>query len=146
MLYSNCTNRINTVSTLRKTLMKGDIMFSIDAKNHEPIYLQIEKQILKLIQHGVYPANSPLPSVRAMACDLGINPNTVARAYKELELQNVIYTIVGKGVFVSENNKGYIKSLALDGVKQIISNAKSSGITKNEIIDLINKEWGEEND
>ena len=121
-------------------------MFSIDSKSHEPIYLQIEKQILKMIQLGVYPENSPLPSVRAMACSLGIYPNTVARAYKDLEVQNVIYTIVGKGVFVSSENEKYIKSLALDEVRRIILNAKNAGIPKEEIINLINNEWRENND
>lgn len=121
-------------------------MFSIDSKSHEPIYLQIEKQILKMIQLGVYPENSPLPSVRAMACSLGINPNTVARAYKDLEVQNVIYTIMGKGVFVSSENEKYIKSLALDEVRRIILNARNAGIPKEEIINLINNEWRENND
>ena len=121
-------------------------MLSIDTQNHEPIYLQIEKQILKLIQHGVYPTNCPLPSVRAMACELGINPNTVARAYKELEAKNVLYTIIGKGVFVSENHSIYINSLAVDELKKSLSNAKYSGIAKSDVIELINKEWREQND
>lgn len=116
-------------------------MLTIDTQTHEPIYLQIKKQIIKLIQLGVYTSNCPLPSVRAMAYELGINPNTVARAYKELEAQNVIYTIVGKGVFVSEGNNNYIKELALSELKKAITNAKSSGVEQNEALQLINYEW-----
>lgn len=121
-------------------------MLSIDTQNHDPIYLQIEKQILRLIQLGVYPANCPLPSVRAMACDLGINPNTVARAYKELESKNVIYTIVGKGVFVSESNDDYIKTLVIDELKKSIASAKGAGVSKSEVIELVSAEWRSEND
>lgn len=121
-------------------------MFSIDTQSHDPIYIQIEKQIVRRIQLGVYPTNFPLPSVRTMACELGINPNTVARAYKELEAQNVLYTIVGKGVFVSDNNKDYIKSLAIGEIKKAINNAKGSGVTIDEIIELIHNEWRESND
>ena len=56
-------------------------MINIDTRSREPIYLQLEKQIIKLINLGVYDINTPLPSVRSMACEIGVNPNTVAKAY-----------------------------------------------------------------
>ena len=76
-------------------------MFSIDMRSREPIHTQLEKSIVKYINLGVYEKDSALPSVRALACELGINPNTVSKAYKNLEQQGVIYTVAGKGVFVA---------------------------------------------
>ena len=118
-------------------------MISLDTRNHEPIYIQIEKQIIKMIRLGVYESNSPLPSVRAMACELGINPNTVARTYKSLEAQGIIYTIVGKGVFVSENNDNQLKRIAVDQMKKALLEAKGSGIDKNDALEIVNTVWEE---
>ncbi len=117
-------------------------MINIDTRSREPIYLQLEKQIIKLINLGVYDINSSLPSVRAMACELGINPNTVAKAYKELEQQQVIYTIGGKGVYVSVNNTDKIKKLIEEQLKNLLLESKSCGLKKEEIIEMINNLWG----
>lgn len=121
-------------------------MVNLDTRSHEPIYVQIEKEIIKLIRLGIYESNTPLPSVRAMACKLGINPNTVARAYKDLETQEILYTIVGKGVFVSENNETELKSIASKQLKKALLEAKTAGIEKQDMIDLINSLWEEIND
>lgn len=117
-------------------------MINIDTRSREPIYLQLEKQIIKLINLGVYDINSPLPSVRSMACELGVNPNTVAKAYKELEQQQVIYTIVGKGVYVSANNTDKIKKLIEEQLKNLLLESKHCGLSKAEIIDMVNNLWG----
>lgn len=120
-------------------------MISIDTRSREPIYLQIEKQIIKLISLGVYESNCALPSVRSMALELGINPNTVARAYKSLEMQGIIYTIVGKGVFVNANNDNTIKAIVINQLKKAIIEAKNSGIIKSEILEIVNNLWEEKN-
>lgn len=117
-------------------------MISIDTQSREPLYLQLETQIIRLINLGVYDSNSPLPSIRAMACELGINPNTVARAYKDLEQKNIIYTIVGKGVFVSANTNDQIKAIKLDYLEKNLKLLKSSGIAKQDIMNIINSVWG----
>lgn len=118
-------------------------MITIDTRSRDPIYLQLENQIIKLINLGVYEANCPLPSVRAMALDLGINPNTVARAYKNLEAKNVIYTIVGKGVFVGANNDNQIKALILKQLEKAAVEAKNTGISKQDILAVIDDLWKE---
>lgn len=120
-------------------------MINIDTRSREPIYLQLEKQIIKLINLGVYDINSPLPSVRSMACELGVNPNTVAKAYKELEQQQVIYTVVGKGVYVSVNNTDRIKKLAEEQFKAVLSELKSCGLKREEVIEMVNDLWGGDN-
>lgn len=122
-------------------------MITIDTRSREPIYRQIEKQIIKLISLGIYESDAPLPSVRAMACDLGVNPNTVARAYKSLEQQEIIYTIVGKGVFVGNTNTNKINSLMLKNLKQNLNEAKALGVEKQDIIDIVDAVWrGNSND
>ncbi len=120
-------------------------MINIDTRSREPIYIQLEKQIIKLINLGVYDINSPLPSVRSMACELGVNPNTVAKAYKELEQQQVIYTVVGKGVYVSVNNTDRIKKLAEEQFKAVLTELKSCGLKRKEIIEMVNDLWGGDN-
>lgn len=120
-------------------------MISIDTQSREPLYLQLETQIIRLIHLGVYESNAPLPSIRAMACDLGINPNTVARAYKDLEQKNIIYTIVGKGVFVNANTDNQIKTIKLDHLEKSLKLLKSSGISKQDVMHIINSVWREQN-
>jgi len=121
------------------------VMINIDTRSREPIYLQLEKQIIKLINLGVYDIDSPLPSVRSMACELGVNPNTVAKAYKELEQQQVIYTVVGKGVYVSVNNTDRIKKLAEEQFKAVLTELKSCGLKREEVIEMVNDLWGGDN-
>ena len=75
--------------------------FTIDARDGVPIYLQIVEQIKKSVALGRLKPDEPLPSVRQLALDLTINPNTVARAYLELEHQGVISKRQGQGTFVS---------------------------------------------
>ena len=120
-------------------------MISIDTRSRVPIYTQLEKQIIKLINLGVYETDSPLPSVRSMACELGINPNTVAKAYKELEQQGVIYTVTGKGLFVSSSDLSSVHKLIIKAVKSALIDAKNSGIDKTTIDKIINEIWEEAN-
>lgn len=119
-------------------------MINIDTRSREPIYLQLEKQIIKLITLGVYDINTPLPSVRSMACEIGVNPNTVAKAYKELEQQQVIYTVVGKGVYVSANNTDRIKRITKEQLKAVLLEAKGYGLKKEEVIEMIHDLLGGE--
>lgn len=121
-------------------------MLTIDTRSREPIYSQLEKQIIKLINLGVYEDDSMLPSVRTLALELGVNPNTVARAYKSLEQKGVIYTIAGKGVFVSARELGKINTIVLENVKAVLADARASGVRRDEIIALANNLWEDSND
>ena len=122
-------------------------MITIDTRSRVPIYTQLEKQIVKLINLGIYEIDSPLPSVRSMACELEINPNTVAKAYKGLEQQGVIYTVTGKGIFVNSTDMTKIHKLAIKTVKNALIDARNSGIEKSTISEIVNKVWeGADND
>ena len=107
-------------------------MFSIDVSGREPIYIQIEKSIIKFINLGIYEENSPLPSVRSLAMELGINPNTVSKAYRDLEQQGVIYTIAGKGVFVNKTELESVQRQSVDGIYlfQSISSVAYNGMSQ----------------
>ncbi|HZS45980.1 MAG TPA: GntR family transcriptional regulator [Blastocatellia bacterium] len=74
---------------------------TIDPSNGLPIYLQIMAQIKTNIAMGRLLPEDPLPSVRQLAIDLAVNPNTIARAYRDLEFEGVIYKRHGQGTFVS---------------------------------------------
>ena len=117
-------------------------MFSLDVRSREPIYTQLEKNIVKYINLGIYEKDSMLPSVRSLACDLGINPNTVSKAYKNLEEKGVIYTVAGKGVFVSGTDAmDKIHKLAESHIRSTLRDAKNAGFKKQEVFDIVDELW-----
>lgn len=77
-------------------------MFSLDYRDSRPIYQQIVDGLRKLIVSGAFQPGDALPSVRNLAKDLAINPNTIARAYRELEAEGCINTVPGKGAFCAQ--------------------------------------------
>lgn len=77
-------------------------MILIDHKDRRPIYEQIIERFQQMILCGALQPGAPMPSVRSLAMELSLNPNTIQRAYQELERTGYIYTIKGKGSFVSE--------------------------------------------
>ncbi|SET02666.1 GntR family transcriptional regulator [[Clostridium] polysaccharolyticum] len=80
-------------------------MIHIDYKDSRPLYEQISSKLSVLILHGVFEPDSQLPSVRNLAVELAINPNTIQKAYADLERKGYIYSVKGKGNFVSDTSK-----------------------------------------
>lgn len=78
-------------------------MVQLNYRDAKPIYEQIKEGLRKLVVSGALNTGDKLPSVREMASQLAINPNTIQRAYRELESEGYIYTLVGKGTFVAES-------------------------------------------
>lgn len=110
-------------------------MIIIDYKDTRPIYEQIVEKMQTLILKGVLPNDSKLPSVRNLAIELSINPNTIQKAYAELERRGFLYTVKGRGNFVHYqdvllNEK---KAQLVDKIKQIIKEAEELGIKKEEL-------------
>jgi len=120
-------------------------MFSIDIRSREPIYEQLVKNIINLITKGVLLPDDPLPSVRALARELGINPNTVQKAYHELEVKGMIYHSAGRGSFVAESGTlaDAVISQRMDTVKDSIVAAHKAGVSKESILKLVNVVYGE---
>lgn len=77
-------------------------MIALNYRDSRPIYEQIKESVRKLILSGAMTAGERLPSVRELAADLAINPNTIQRAYRELESEGFIYSIAGKGSFAAD--------------------------------------------
>ena len=114
-------------------------MISLNYKDKRPIYEQVTDRLKELMVVGALPENSQLPSVRMLAVELSINPNTIQRAYGELERQGYIYSIKGKGNFVAENER--LRDLKIDEIKEkireVISEARKLGLRDEEIISVI---------
>lgn len=122
-------------------------MFSLDTKSREPIYSQIEKGVVKYINLGIYQADEPLPSVRSLACELGINPNTVAKAYKNLEANGIVYTKAGKGIFVKGDDAfGEIHRAIENNLREKLADVKNAGFEKSELLNIIDEILRDKND
>lgn len=110
--------------------------------NHskEAIYLQIQNQIKEKILAGELKNGNALPSMRQLAKDLHISVITTKRAYEELEKEGFIYSIVGKGSYVAEQNEALMKEKKLatieEKLEEVIANSKELGIGLQEM-----KEW-----
>ena len=115
-------------------------MISLSSLSRTPIYQQIIEQVLAQIACGALVPDQQLPGVRNLANDLGINPNTVVKAYTELETSGYIYSLQGKGSFVKkrdgDNNLVLIK---LEEVEKDMSILYQLGIHKSRIEEILNR-------
>lgn len=94
-----------------------------------PIYEQLCRKISELIMKGVLAENEQLPSVRTLAKDLGLNPNTVSKAYQELERNGIIYSVSGRGSFVSPVSSSGLHDTILEDFDKAVKEAVRSGIS-----------------
>jgi len=116
-------------------------LFNINFKDRRAIYEQIKDNIKEPIISGVFADGDKLPSVRELSCSLAVNPNTVQRAYRELEAEEYIYTVAGKGVFASSvSDAGGKKTAELfETVEKAVTELCYLKEPKEELIDLINR-------
>ena len=114
-------------------------MIIIDYRDHKPIYEQITERLKELILKGVLEPDSQLPSVRNLAVDLSINPNTIQRAYSELERQGYIYSMKGKGSFIAANDRliREKRSELLQSLDKLVKEAVELGITREQLMERI---------
>ena len=105
-------------------------MLGIDYRDSRPIYEQVIDGVEEMIVRGVWQPDDQLPSVRQLAAELSINPNTIQRAYGELEKRGVIYSVKGRGNFVS-NDGNLLRMRRLEEIKkemtQLAAVARSLG-------------------
>ena len=106
-------------------------MILIDYKDRRPLYEQIVEKLSDLMVRGVLAQDSQLPSVRSLATELSINPNTIQRAYAELERQGYIYSVKGRGSFVAENHQIRAKKQVeiWRELTLLVEDARNAGIT-----------------
>lgn len=114
-------------------------MIQIDLQSRVPLYEQLQEQIIRLSMLGILDENQQLPSVRALAREVGVNPNTVAKAYQQLEQQGIIYTVSGRGSFVSPDvlSLQSLRQAALQEVLDAVDKALSRGVSPQQLLDTI---------
>lgn len=109
-------------------------------KSDRPIYAQLIEKIQLLIVSGIYPAGSKLPSVRDLAGEASVNPNTMQRALAQLESDGLLFTQRTSGRFVTEDVEKIMKtknSLAMELIREFIDNMSNLGYDKKQTIALI---------
>ena len=121
-------------------------MIVLDYRDRRPLYEQVVERFQELMFNGVLPQDSQLPSVRSLATELSINPNTIQRAYAELEQEGLIYPVKGRGNFVADANQ-ILKIKREDYRKELrktVQKGQSLGIQKGELIQVVNSCYEEE--
>jgi GntR family transcriptional regulator len=113
------------------------LFINIDPSSGLPIYLQIAQQMKTAVAMGRLQPEDPLPSVRQLAVELAVNPNTVARAYLDLEIEGVIYKRQGAGTFVSgqgvEMSKGERRRVLNELLEKALVEGVNLGLSEREL-------------
>ena len=120
-------------------------MLTLNYRDSRPIYGQIKDGLRRMIVTGALEPGEKLPSIRAMAVDLAINPNTIQRAYAELEAEGFIYSVPGKGSFASQTREAdeARRTELLAQLRELIAELRYLRVPDSEIIALISEEVGQ---
>jgi GntR family transcriptional regulator len=126
-----------------------DIGFSLDTESGIPFYRQIVRTVEHYTRSGTLKPGDKLPTIRALSVALKINPNTIAKAYMELEIRGLVHTQVGSGTYVSakkanaasERERGRKKAEEL--CWGIIRKAKSHSLSKGQVLQMLKSLWEE---
>lgn len=117
------------------------MVIQIDSADPRPIYVQIMDEIRRALVLQTLRPDDPLPSVRQLAVDLRVNPNTVSQAYRELEREGTVYVRRGQGTFVSDvrRNGNERHALARGVAERALLDAHRNGLDAGELIDAIHE-------
>lgn len=114
-------------------------MFDIDLQIRTPIYEQLYKRVIELTVKKQLRPGDKLPSVRELAKALGVNPNTVSKAFQNLERDGIIYSLAGRGSFISDKNGSVIKQNAAEQFTIAAREAYAAGLSAEEMTAIVNK-------
>jgi len=117
---------------------------TIDLRSRIPIYEQIINNVKELTLAGIFKPDEQIPSIRQLTQQLGINPNTIQKAYAELERQGIIYTLAGRGAFISNDTKRLTdakRDEILKNVEKSVTDAKKYFIPKDAIEKIVNNTY-----
>jgi GntR family transcriptional regulator len=119
-------------------------MIQLDYKSGVPICDQVVNGFIRLKALGIMKGGEQLPSVRMLASKLSVNPNTIQKAYAVLEGRGIIYSVKGKGSFLSDDDRASdaVHENAVKGFAQAVVNAIQLGVTKEELIKVIEEKFG----
>lgn len=113
-------------------------MIVLDYRDSRPLYQQVKDSLRRMMLTGLLEPDEKLPSVRSLATQLAINPNTIQRAYAELEAEGYIYSVAGRGNFVSAGDGEHLRRIAeLTGrLVPLLEELKSLGYTREQLLVL----------
>lgn len=124
------------------------MIMSIDPESGTPLYLQLIEQVRHAVSIGVFQPGDPLPTIRDLALQLRVNPNTVAKAIRELEREGVLVTRVGKGSFISENARSHAdrdkQGKGTDLAERFGKDMRWLGFDCDGAVGLVRQTWKEE--
>ena len=115
-------------------------MLRIDPLSKTPIYEQIIEQLERLVLSGAISPGDPIPSVRSLSMELKANPNTIQKAYSELDSRGIICSVPGKGCFISAGARLSLNDRArksINDIKDICEMLKMAGVEENEVISAV---------
>ena len=118
--------------------------FSIDFNSHVPVYKQIKEKIKSMIVTGKLKKGTFVPSIRSLAKDLGVNLNTVSRAYRELVIEGVLKVVRGEGYMVEELDSEKFIRRRLEEFKKMVSTLKEDGIECKKLESILKEVYGGE--
>ena len=113
-------------------------MIVLDYRDSRPLYQQVKDSLRRMMLTGLLEPDEKLPSVRSLATQLAINPNTIQRAYAELEAEGYIYSVAGKGSFVSAGDGERARRIAelTQQLRPLVEELKSLGCTQAQLLAL----------
>ncbi len=119
-------------------------LIHINFRDARPIYQQVKEGFCQLILSGALPPGYKLPSVRELAASLAINPNTIQRAYRELEQEDYIVSVPGKGSFVCDGDQAAKarRQELMERFRQMVREMEQLGVSRSQLIQILMK--GEE--
>ena len=120
-------------------------MIKLDLQSRQPIYEQLKTKLCELVMLGELKPDDQLPSVRNFARDLGVNPNTVQKAYQDLERDGIIYSVVGRGSYISGEisvNK-QLRAQSLGRIRHAVTQAKACGIEEESVTETVRQVYRE---
>lgn len=117
-------------------------MIQLDYKSGQSICDQVVNGFIRLKAAGLMQGGDQLPSVRALASQLSVNPNTVQKAYAILETAGIIYSVKGKGSFLSDDERAHdaVKKKAEEDFSAAVKAAQALGLSREELVQLVNRE------
>lgn len=115
-------------------------MFTIDVMSRVPVYEQLIKQVEDQVLKGIMKEGDKMPSVRSLSMELSTNPNTIQKAYMELDRRGILVSVPGKGFFISAEALKIVGNQSkekLSDLKEIVRKLAYAGVSKSEITDMI---------
>ena len=117
-------------------------MFIIDAMSRTPLFEQLKAQLERFIQNGTIAPGEQIPSIRSLSLELSINPNTILKAYAELDNMGLIHSVPGRGYFVCQDARDVLAETAikkLDELEAVFFELAQAGVTKEQIQERLEK-------